>query len=390
MEILSRRLKGDSGVSIRRSTRSTIPYTRFPTPRSSPGFTVIEILVAVTIFAIVSVVIFAIFRAAVTSSAKGDTEANIMQQARFALDSVENDFSSIYFRDETSYNVAITRMVQDMEQARLQAESQNDYSQFYALYGDPTADPKDDKPTIGNPYEKGRLIDLQMQGTDSGESDKVSFPIYEPMAVGGVYRPWGLTRVEYSLEKGILLRVSKTVQTQNRDPEGNPIGNPEIPQVSKVAEGVVGFNVAYAFWYDNTWYETDNWNSANRQIRNANYMIGSYDDEDARQQEQQARQGQQQPAGMVAFGPGDAGYNDSLNDSESEPLDRLPTYARVTLTLSDPKDQNHTRVFERLIYIPPAQETYVPLQTIAEDRREHERDLRDDQYRTVLPGVGKS
>jgi prepilin-type N-terminal cleavage/methylation domain-containing protein len=352
--------------------------TRLRIQRRQNGFTVIEILVAVTIFSVVSLVIFALFRTAVRAQQTADRETRLIQQARFAMDTIGKDIANVFFRDETAYNVALTRLIEEMEAARLQAESTNNWDNFYALYGDPSKEKKDQNPTIGDPYEKGRIIDLQMEG----KKNTLSFAVRSPFQIGGYYRPWGLARVEYRVSDGLLVRVARSVEAERRNIMGESVAERRIPEIARVAEGVQELELAYVFWFDNQWYETDTWNSANRQIRNPRYLIGNYEDKRL----STAAEGREGQAGG-SFGPGVPGFNDSLNDSRSEPLDRLPALIRVRLRMADKSTPTRVHAFEALFRVPTATETWVPLEELEKEIREEEEELRAQRFKVVYPGT---
>jgi len=346
----------------------------------SAAFTVLEILIAVTIFSILSLVIFGLFRTAVQAQGAADRESRRIQQARFAMDTISRDIANVFYRDETSYNVAMAKLIEDMEAARLQAEQNNDWESFYALYGDPTKDEEDQDPTIGDPFKKGRVIDLQMQGA----KDSINFAVRSPLKVGGYYRAWGLARVEYSVKDRVLVRVARSVETEQRNQLGERIDAPRIPEVARVADGVEEFALAYLFWFDNQWYEVDTWTSSNRQIRNPRYFLGTYEEGEITATTDEPREGEGQ---NPSFGPGSPGFNESLNDNRNEPLDRLPQMIRVRIKFADEGGVGRAQQFESVFRVPPALETWAPIPDISEDIREAELLIRDTEYTPVYPGA---
>lgn len=347
--------------------------------RTTTGFTLLEILVAMTVFSLVVLAAYAVFNAAIRSERMGLREAEKLSRARFVFDSLERDLNNIFFRDETSYNVSITKMLEEMEERRLQAEETGDWESFYDTYGDPLDDDDDDdggRPAIGNPYERGRLIDLQFLGENNEDMDALSFTVKDPPRVGQRYRPYGLTRVQYSLQDGVMVRSEDDIETEARTVEGELLETPEPPLHAILAEGVTEFDIKYAFWYDNQWYETDQWSSANRQVRNPRYYVMDHDFgyED-------------RPDNDFSLRPGDAGWNEYLNDLDSEPLDRLPAYLRVQLAVKDPEGTGRASVFTRIIRLHGALETWFPGNELDDDQREEEREARDDTYNLIFPGI---
>lgn len=348
--------------------------TPLPLNASRTAFTVIEVLVAVTIFAIVSTIIFTVFRSALRSQDAGDRGTQNIQRARFVADMIRRDMTNVFFRDETSYNVAITSMIENMEQLRLQAEETGDWAQFNSLYGDPADTESVDNASIGDPYDKGRIIDLQFKGADGGDLDTLTFATTYPLRVGALYRPWGLSRVTYRVDGSWLIRSADTIDTEKRDMYGDPVPKNSPPEFIKMAEGVVKFDLKYAFWFDNQWYEVDNWDSTTRQTRNPRYILGDYEDEVAAQNPTQ-------------LAPGSPGWNASLNDQYSEPLDRLPAYIRVDVSFADKKNPRRVEAFESIIRLLPAEETYTPGTELDNDQRDEERTLRDQTYTPIQPGI---
>lgn len=350
--------------------------------RGLRGFTVLEVMVALTIFALVSVAVFAIFRAAFRSERVGQRETRMLQKARFALDTFERDVTNIFFRDETAYNVNISHQIERMERERLEAEDTGDWEGFYNNWGNPDDQESADGAQFGNPYERGRIVDMQMTGSNNGDNDTLTFAVDARLDMGKPYRPYGLARVKYFVDSGWLVRSENDVESIPRDQFGNLMRMPEPPQFTRLADGVQKFNLNYTFWYDNQWYEVPTWNSSNRLIRNPRHVLGDY-----REDEERDWGIREENSAARPLRPGDPGWNEYVNDQQSEPLDRLPSAIRVRLELADPDDPKRTQVFERIIRVPPAEETYEPRGFLTEDEREEERDLRDQQYRMIFPGA---
>ena len=351
-------------------------------PAGRRGFTVLEVLVAVTIFAVISVVIFSVFRSAIRSQTVAHRETKMLERARFTMDTFEKDIQNIYFRDETSYNVNMARMIEEMEMDRLRAEAQGNWENFYNKYGNPYEDEDEQDPAVGNPYERGRMIDLQVVAQEGGETDEMTFARLHSLDEGVVYRPWGLARVTYNVDNGWLMRRSESVETEQRNVLGESLGRTTRPIITRLAGGVKQFNLSFGFWYDSTWYETEVWDSSNRQIRNPDYILGAHDDE---WQDMDARERDGKNLGTLQ--PGDEGWNEYINDLDTEPLDRLPAYIRVQIVLADPENEKRTQSYERIIRVVPSQETYsMTGHTLSEEGREIERNLRDQKYSRVFPG----
>jgi prepilin-type N-terminal cleavage/methylation domain-containing protein len=348
------------------------------------GFTVLEVLVAITIFSIVSLVIFTVFGTAIRSRDIGQREIRMIEDARFAMDTIERDITNIFFRDETAYNVAISRLIEEMEMDRLRAEADGNWDSFFQRWGNPDEDRREQNPEIGDPYKRGRVIDLQMMASNGSKTDDITFAILDSLTVGKPYRAWGLSRVSYSVDSGILLRKSETVETERRNTLGESLGRPDIPRVAKVAERVEEFKLSFAFWYDGTWYEAEDWDSTRRQTRNPRFILGSYENEWLGRTADLRDSVRDNPGELL---PGDDGWNEYINDLRSEPLDRLPAYIRVRLTLHGKDNEARKETFERILRVPAAEETYVPIEMLDERGVESERELRDQRYRRIFPGM---
>lgn len=346
--------------------------------RPRRAFTLLELILAITIFALVSVAVLAVFRTGTQAYTETNREMLMLQRSRYVFDTFEDDIMSLFYRDETSYNVESREMIQEYQQVRLEAERTGDWDEFERVYGprEGEADEEDrnDPNYIGNPFDKGKLIDLQFVGENHDEIDSITFAVHEPLELGIDYHFWGLSRVHYTVEGDFLIRSEESVETAPRDWQGEVLEKEEKPTHSIVARDVAVFDLSYAFWWDNQWYEVENWSSSNRQVRNPQQLLGEYDyDED------DVRIGQLQP--------GAPGWNDYLNELENQPLDRVPTYVRLRLGLTDP--ENEERVFEmtRIFRIPNSQETWVINEQIEEEDQEMEREMRDDEYTPVFPGA---
>ncbi len=345
----------------------------FP-PLHKTGFTVLEILVAMTIFTIVAVVVFTVFGGAMRTQRIAERETLMLESARYALDQFERDLTNIIIRDETSYNEVANQLITQMERDRVQAEANNDWESFFNNYGDPN-DP-DNEGTVGNPYEQARIIDLQMSGENAGATDTITFVVHRPLEAGGTYWPMGLTRIKYSVQKGMLIRSEDTVEAQERDVFGEVVGQPVIPGYARLAENVRTFDLRYAFWYDNQWYEVESWDSTSRSIRNPRTIYGDYEREE--QEERDWRQ---------TVLPGDAGWNDFIADQTVSPLDRLPAAIRLTLTLAADADSERTATYRRIFRLFPSEETWTPWDELTEEERENERALRDERFQLIFPGA---
>src|SRR5690606_22744347 len=105
--------------------------------------------------------------------------AEMVSQARFAFDVLEQDLLNVFYRDETSYNIYATQLLTQYEQLRQQAEATGRYDEFERIYGPPRS-PRGraeagEAGYIGNPFERAQIIDLGFRGNDNNESGTMTF-----------------------------------------------------------------------------------------------------------------------------------------------------------------------------------------------------------------------
>ncbi len=336
------------------------------------GFTILELLLAVTIMSLISIAVFAVFRTATSAYKSGHRESLLLQRGRFAFDTFERDVMNIFYRDEDTYNEHTRDLIEEYQEDLLRAEETGDFEAFNEKYG-----PSDDDSSpnnTGNPFEKGKLIDLQFNGEDNGEKDRITFAVRVPLREGAPYSTWGLARIHYALEGDLLIRTSETVEANPRTWDGQVLEKEIPPEYTIVAEGVDEFDLSYGFWIDSQWFEVDGWTSSGRQIRNSKYLLGEYDEDD-------------RPTDRGESQPGSTEFNEELNDQETEPYDALPTYVRIRLVLQDPENESSKTHLMRVFRVPSSQETWVSNEQLDEEERDMELDVRESKYIPVYPGA---
>lgn len=339
--------------------------------RHAGGLTLLEVLVAVTILALVGTAIVLTMSTATRSYDRSVREGELLQRARYVFDTLDRDLGNIHYRDETSYNFYMSSVLQNYESERMMAELNDDWTQFERRYG--PRDKNSDGAHVGNPFDLAPLIDLGFRG---GRND-VTFVRAQPSRLGERRFPMGLARVKYEVSNGVLVRSLDSAEEAPRDWEGQPVQPETAPDHDIVAEGVAELELRYAFWYDSQWYETDQWDSANRLIRNPRATMAEHDS-----------RGVERVDGQSGLTPGQPGWNPFLNSQQNEPLDRLPAYVRIKLGLKDPKnDKTRIRRFERIVRVPAAVETYTLLEEFDEEHHELEREARDEKYLPFFPGA---
>jgi prepilin-type N-terminal cleavage/methylation domain-containing protein len=355
----------------------------FAHTRRRRGVTLLEMLIAATLLAIVATLIFTVFRSATKTMDRAHAETNMMQRVRFALDAVETDLQNVHYRDETTYNTYMTAILNQFEAVRAEAELTDDYTAFEAIYGEQDSRNSDDDPNfIGNPYDKGRLIDLSFGGDDGG----LNFSRVRKNIPGVSDFPLGLSRIRYALSGGTLIRTEEPVVLPDMSVYGEVKERDNPPAEEPLAEGVTRFDVAFLFWYDNQWYETPKWDSSERLIRSASHRMVPEDSRGSSSSSSNSLSGNGDPEVLQ---PGEPGWNEYLNAQSSEPFDALPAYVRIRIAIArDPeRPEVGNRVFQRIVRVPGSQESFVRDESLDEKVADAEAAARDDSYVAVLPGV---
>lgn len=337
--------------------------------RSKPrALTVLELLMAITIFSLVSLAVFSVFSAGTRAYEATHRDAALLQRSRYVFDQFESDIMQLFYRDEDEYNEQARRVLQQYQQALQQYEQTGDEALIEPYIPCPEGDEDclNDPSHIGNPYEKATMIDLQLVGESGGETDSITFAIRQPYELGKPYMPWGLARVNYTVENDYLIRSMESVEVAPRTWDGKIMEKSEPPMHAIVAKGVLAFDLSYAFWWDNQWYETEAWSSGERKLRNSLTLMGEYDED--------VLEGQ---------------YSQFAQQQNLSAYDRVPTYVRVRLKIADPEAKGRSIDLTRIFRIPNSQETWTINEQLEEDDREMERYVRDQQFTPVYPGASR-
>lgn len=226
---------------------------------------------------------------------------------------------------------------------------------------------------VGSPYEKGRLIDLQMFGEDGGDADKLTFATRTSMKFGDPYNVWGLARVHYTVDGEFLIRTRETVEATPREIEGEimrPVEKAFKPEHAIVAPGVKAFDLAFAWWSDNQWFESRSWTSNSRSFRNSANLMGEYDEED-----------------LSRIGGEDSEGTGESQDPNAQEYDGLPAYIRARIVLVDPENPARSTEMTRIFRIPVAVETWTVNDRLAEDEQDEEKEVRMREFTPVFPGA---
>lgn len=322
------------------------------------GFTMMEVLLAALIFAILGAMILATFRTGTRAYERAERESQIVDRARFVFDTLERDILSVYFRLETDYNITMRAKINELDRDLQQAMDLGDEDRL-RRYTD-----EDTPGYVGNPYEYGMLLDLQMVGEPKSDDARLTFAAYHPVVPGRPSTLWGLSRLTYESSGGVLVRtVDNVMDSSVRDIYGELIEPPEPPLREILAHGVKRFQLRYGYWFDEVWLESDHWNSNDKDIRSSFNILSPEEYEDTENWDEQET--------------AESRRRQQLR--EQAPQDALPSYVRVLLDLADPKSPKHVRRFQTLIRFPIALETFVPNPELEPERRDEEIDLRRER-----------
>ncbi len=282
------------------------------------GFSLLEVLVAVTLFTVVVTSVYTTFRTAMRAYEMGMESGKTLQTGRFSMDVVSRDLKSAFYRVETEYNEAYRSRLQNIQQ-----EIQN--SQDRVADHDKIAEMIDEF----NLSQVG--IDLSFRGSES----EVSF-VRKQIQVGArVLQPMRLARVRYYVEDRKLLREEHDVFLMPIDYDAQEL-EPEKPNPDVIVENVEEFKLVYGFYFDGEWMEATEWDSSSRSKRSDAVDIPPTDP-----MLEVLRQNVQQIINRM-------------------PEDGLPGYIRMTLSVKD-EEKGSAKTFHRTINVANALETHVPL-----------------------------
>jgi len=312
--------------------------------RSNIAFTLLEVLIATTIFSLVAAALYTTFRTGVRAYESSEKEIVRMQHARVIFDTISRDLRSVYSLPETSYNNNLRISLIQFGQMRLRAEIEGRLDEF--LYGD--RNNPDDR-GAPNPYDNFIEINLDFKATDGGDIDSMTFVRYQ--YDDGVTRiqPWALGRITYSVENGELIRTEEDIIQPRKDKEGNAIEE-KIPRREVLAKGLVKFDLHFGYFKEDYWMESNDWDSNAKRYRNP---MEELDEEDPL-------------------------YQEKCRWDQMKPVDGLPAFVRVNLEIEDEGHKRPARaaavaggnanavrkgsrrIYSSLLRIPTSQENYMP------------------------------
>ncbi len=307
--------------------------------RRRSAFTLIEIMVGLVIFAIMMTALFASFRTGMRAYTMGQEHTQQQQIGRYAVNQVSQDLRNIYYKPESQYNVA-----------RRQQESMIDANEE----GLETASGRDvveeNLPDVGPP------IDLSFTGEDGGEVDQLSMVRRMPFSLDENRPLWGLARITYYVNEGNLYRAIDDITRPETDEDGNVIPKPYPPQIDKLAENCVGFDLKYGYYNDEEWLMADSWDSNASQYRNP-------PDEDEEDDDILNTVGDNVSEDIDQSGVAGALQNAVQQQEEQERADDLPGWVELTFHfITDPEKPDSKRKYSQtvLMYNKYSMETYLP------------------------------
>ncbi len=302
------------------------------------AFTLIEILVAMVIFAILVTSLFASFRTGMQAFTMATEHADQQQLGRYAINQVAQDLRNIYYKPESQYNVA-----------RRQQEALLDEQNANARRGSGRQDVIDENlPDLGPP------VDLSFTGMDNGDIDQLSLVRIIPYSPENPTSMWGLARVTYYVIDGKFYRAVDDVTTPEADEEGYVLPKLNDPRVEKLADNCVGFDLKYGYYHEERWEMADSWDSSAAVYRNPM----PEEDDDVLSTLGSNRSGDVQSEGAGAA------LQQTLQQQEQQMRsDDLPGWIELTFKFAnDPERPDNHRTYKQTIVLNHkyAMETYTP------------------------------
>jgi prepilin-type N-terminal cleavage/methylation domain-containing protein len=333
------------------------------------GFTLIEIMVALVIFSVLMTSLFASFRTGMQAYSMSAEHADQQQLGRFAINQVADDLHNIYYKPESQYNVA-----------RRQQEAMLDEQNANLRSASGRTDVIDENlPDLGPP------VDLSFTGQDSGEIDQLSLVRSLPFSIENPPGMWGLGRITYYVIDGKLYRAIDDIRQPETDEDGNMIPKATRPQVEKLAENCVGFDLKYGYYYDEEFALADSWDSSASQYRNPE----TEEDDDVL-----GTMGENASDDVQSVGAAAALSQTLQQQQQQQRADDLPGWIELTFKFApDMEKPEQFRTYKQTIVMNNkyAMETYVPEDEQDElkgARADSQADRRQDRNSSAASGSG--
>jgi major type 1 subunit fimbrin (pilin) len=368
------------------------PQSAIRNPLSSRAgagaFTLLEVLLAMTIFAVCVSALYNTFRVSTRAFETGRESAEMMQTLRFSLEIVVRDLKSIRFQDKYDQKFQfLERLVFQHQEQILRDLNDGKPVSIPGLISHPQGEAENMKDFVG------LRANLRFVGSSSGEAGVLEFSHCLPSDGTTDNSYLGAERVKYFVANNNLYRqrsrvfcamelnpglggelvkireASEAARQQAADakmpfldfwalgaqgtlpPQLAPPVEPnffvEVPQPPEppelIARNVTVFDLTYGYYADGDWKEAESWDSDAKQYRTPPFDFQTND---------------------PLFGPRLSSYQNRSNDN-------LPSYVKIRVRMQQQpgarkegsagrKSGNLAREIETTVWVPGAIETYVP------------------------------
>jgi prepilin-type N-terminal cleavage/methylation domain-containing protein len=330
-----------------------------------PAFTLLEVLLALTIFALVTVGVLLTFRTATRTYERSERTMAAVQAVRALGDQLTRDIRATFLVTETNYGVRlppserqsrVVEVVGDWESDILQRHLEELEAQGieYRVWRSDDDVTEEDRPD-------GRLeADLRFTVRDGGDRDSVSLVRRLRSMTSRRAQPWALVRLTYAVEGNRLVRreerafqeelgiteenvahlraqaeegIFEVSEFLGRLEEELLLGRETTATDQVFIDGVETFDVRCVHWADDAWVVSEDWDSGERRHRNS------------------------LKESPVEFG--DPNFAVVTSMIENMPEDGLPAALEMLLGIREPHSGRvrHTRL---VIPLHGAQETWTP------------------------------
>lgn len=398
-------------------------------PPSAPtgGFTLLEVLLAMTIFTITISALFVTFRTGIKAWQTGHASSEIFQTARIVQELMIRDFHNLAYRQDDELNTnfrGTLDLIADIREADLYGP---DYIEtrfgpgfqrrYDALRGgqnivapEPEVDGRGRRRARRRTNPLPRLedllppIDMAFVGSDNELTDTVEFARFRQPRFPDDVDVWGLMRVKYYVEDGILYRQEMSPQgyrpnetidrARNVEDRRETVGRlfypagfreqigleedrlfvsdgeisalPDVTDLSEpLCQGVAIFNITYGHFKFEQWNEVDSWDSGQYKYR---FERGEEPVNPLSRMLDERQEGID--TGDASGGGNESNFTPRRRRSsnfgrvrgqmirfQTQP-DNLPGYVAIQLGLRDPLGQGRIRSFTFFVSFPMANETF--------------------------------
>jgi len=301
------------------------------------AFTLIEVLLAVTIASIVMTSVMATFHTAIKAYRMGMGHSESEQRARYIMNKIASDLRNLFYLDPNSYN-KYRRQIESQIESQLQTalESGMTEKEFYETQDLP---------------ELGPEVDLSFYANDSGEADTLSFIVNQHNVQTDDKMPWSLARVKYFLEDGKLKRSIGNCFAIPTDELGNEIVSENDAEADVLTENVKEFELEFGYWYDGDWMVANSWDSNLQVYRNPS----TEEESDSYITDAYGNKVTEKTTAEQVLGKN----SDDATSMQNLP-DGVPAWIKYTLTFTDPKIPERTRKYMQIVQLYQSQETFIP------------------------------